>query len=140
MDRRKKPVVKVNKITGEMVEPYRSISHAAKCNKWIPYDTIAKMCERKTVGYHAYAFRFSCDYNRHESFENKRVNIPIEISFNGVCRYANNIEDAAAIAGCVRESISKALNCGGVVCGVRVRRLRFMGDICPNREKVILEG
>lgn len=135
-----KPVVKVDKITGEILAEYKSISQAARCNIPISYYTIAGMCQRKSLGYQSFVFRYASDYNPNESYENRLVNVPIELFYKGRYRYVSNIADAAITVRCTRESISHAITDGNTIYGVRVRRLRFMGDICQNREKVILEG
>jgi hypothetical protein len=72
------------------------------------------------------------DYNKHESFENRRENIPLELSYKGVYRYVLGVNDAAKLLKCRREDISKIALHGNTIYGVKVRRLRFMGDLNPD--------
>lgn len=133
-----KPVLMVDKITGQALARYWSVGEAARKNPHIDKDNIYHQARRKELGYKRIIWRYEGDYNRHESFENRRVNVPLELYCNGVYRYVANIADAAKLIKCSRESVSTAAVHNGTVCGVKVRRLRFMGDVNPVEMRKVL--
>lgn len=134
-------IVKVDKITGEVLAVYSGIAEAMRNNQdALAYYGIHNMARYKSLGYMGFVFRYESLYDPHESFIGKRGNVPVEVIYSGKRYYYSNIAAAAKALGCHYSTVSHALRNNTTVYGAKVRRLRFMGDIMPNGIKAKERG
>lgn len=121
-----RPVVKVDKLTGEILDEYPSL------NKAIVYTgnmSMQRICMSKTLQPKPYLYRFKDQYDRREVFVT-RENIPVAVVKDCKLEYvAFSIKAIARRMIYAVDSIEKAILKGYAVNGYYFIRLRYIGAL-----------
>ena len=129
--RKPKHVLKVDKVTGEVLERYGSALDAAEENGMTPNMMYTILKERMLTS-DRLTFRFGCDYDPHEEFGTKRNKPIVCFDIKDRCLvgvYPNNkaVQDELLVS---QTTVSKACREGIVVAGsYMLRRLERMGEV-----------
>lgn len=125
-----RPVVKVDKITGEILDEYKS---AYEAKKLTGNNTIRHICIRKSLCKTPYFFRYKDEYNNREMFTDKE-NMPVAVFKKSRLLFvAFSVIQASRIINYSESMIETAARKKNNLSDYKIIKLNYIGalyDIC----------
>lgn len=124
-----KAVVKVDKLTREVVESYKSIYEAAKQNN-LAVSTVKAACDNRSLPSGRCYYRFAADYDKNEDFADN-FNCPIVLM--DVTKGVSQLRWFPSITACCEEMQVPRYELLRAKAGRRLLRGKYAVRYCRNR-------